>query len=491
MATRGCRALRLLMLTGLGAALVGASESGSCFRPLHHSDQPLKEPPFPDEAVKAMQKYFFANINVNRSGMVVASPGAVPALPDSCVGGYRYHWMRDGALTMAALQRVAQAEKSENAAAARFAADATKDYVAWIQRVRSMTNVDPHTEPKWQIPSGLPYAGGWCRPQTDGPGLRASALMQYARTPGVDKLGIWNLVQFDLDWLAEGASTIGLETCDLWEETRSSDLLWNRVTMRAALVRGAALGREVGDFVAAERYAAAVAQFLVDPLEGHRNTNSSLTECLVLGASDDCSRLGKQLDGAVVLSLVHSGVFGAFADVQGVVAPTLVEVASTVETLNSLFCTIYPINQKDAHNSVPGILYGRYAADTYGGGNPWVFITAALASLLYQVAYSVASGALAPSATDVAAWAKALNSADFSGGANAFVAAGDAVLLRLKHHVLPSDDWHLYEQIDKETGQQYNAKDITWSYAEVLMALLERSKAVARVIDGKPAIVHV
>ena len=33
--------------------------------------------------------------------------------------------------------------------------------------------------------------------------------------------------------------------------------------------------------------------------------------------------------------------------------------------------------------------------------------------------------------------------------------------------VAKEDDGHLYEQIDKKTGRQYNAKDLTWSYAEV------------------------
>jgi hypothetical protein len=34
-------------------------------------------------------------------------------------------------------------------------------------------------EPKFEIPSGEPYTGGWCRPQTDGPALRAMALSKW------------------------------------------------------------------------------------------------------------------------------------------------------------------------------------------------------------------------------------------------------------------------------------------------------------------------
>mgnify|MGYP003352369333 CR=1 FL=1 len=50
---------------------------------------------------------------------------------------------------------------------------------------------------------------------------------------------------------------------------------------------------------------------------------------------------------------------------------------------------------------------------------------------------------------------------------------GDGLLLRLKNYIKPND-FHMYEQIDKNTGQQISAYDLTWSYAEVLNALKER-----------------
>merc|ERR1711874_243717 len=49
-------------------------------------------------------------------------------------------------------------------------------------------------------------------------------------------------------------------------------------------------------------------------------------------------------------------------------------------------------------------------------------------------------------------------------------------LLRILHHVRRDDQWYLYEQLDKVTGEQYNAEGLTWSYAEFLGALVERSQ---------------
>jgi len=45
---------------------------------------------------------------------------------------------------------------------------------------------------------------------------------------------------------------------------------------------------------------------------------------------------------------------------------------------------------------------------------------------------------------------------------NVFLQAGDSVLTRLYNHV-KVDNGHLSEQIDKNSGVQTSAKDLTWS----------------------------
>lgn len=49
---------------------------------------------------------------------------------------------------------------------------------------------------------------------------------------------------------------------------------------------------------------------------------------------------------------------------------------------------------------------------------------------------------------------------------------------RLFLHVKDRDG-HIDEQISKTTGVQTSAKDLTWSYANILSALQERKKAAA------------
>ena len=47
------------------------------------------------------------------------------------------------------------------------------------------------------------------------------------------------------------------------------------------------------------------------------------------------------------------------------------------------------------------------------------------------------------------------------------VSAGDAVLTRLHNHI-KADGGNVDEQIDKYTGKQASAENLTWSYAYIL-----------------------
>jgi hypothetical protein len=71
----------------------------------------------------------------------------------------------------------------------------------------------------------------------------------------------------------------------------------------------------------------------------------------------------------------------------------------------------------------------------------------------------------------ISLWSKAFNIQTIpEDQVNFFKAQGDGLLLRIRHYI-EAYDFHMYEQIDKNTGQQISAYDLTWSYAEVLNAL--------------------
>lgn len=109
------------------------------------------------------------NLNIQGTGAVVAAPDH-----NTPGGSYFFHWMRDGALSMDVfmdLNDMAYAKIKDNMTA----------YQGWVKLTQSQhdDNNDVRIEPKFEIPSGKPYTGGWCRPQTDGPGLRARTLSHW------------------------------------------------------------------------------------------------------------------------------------------------------------------------------------------------------------------------------------------------------------------------------------------------------------------------
>lgn len=155
------------------------------------------------------------------------------------------------------------------------------------------------------------------------------------------------------------------------------------------------------------------------------------------------------------------------------------KVAKTIKTLALTFCSEYQINQQDTKNGEPGVLMGRYPGDSYAGGNPWQLLTAVLAKTFYQGA-SVALTQGFLEQEDQHAWHDLLNierSASSIEFAQAALNAGDAVMNRLYKYV-KNDGGHIAEQIGRNSGLQTSAKDLTWSYANILSAMQQRKKSV-------------
>lgn len=412
-----------------------------------------------------MRKFFLANTNIQGKGGIVAAPDT--STPG---GSYYYHWMRDGALTMRCLQETNPGSFSD-------VETTVKSYAQWVlhnQAEKDPNGIDVRTEPKFELPNGEVFTGGWCRPQNDGPGLRATALIIAAESliangeTNYVKEFLWTgnsasynggAIKFDLDYVVDNYAS---NTCDLWEEIRDADLFWNRFTMKKAMIVGAAFATKMGDSSSASRYTKAM-QAINSTIYSKHFNGAFVQEC---GS--------RTRDSAVIV-----GFNDGFDELDSMFAPTSYEVAMTVASYNTMFCNEYKVNQDDTAKAIPGVLYGRYQGDNYAGGNPWVLSTAALASLFYRGAsYILAHGV--PNSATMAVWQKAFNSVnalptDRTALANVFAAQGDGVLLRLRNHV-SSKGFHLDEQIDRNTGVQVSAEDLTWSYAEVLNAMHLRGK---------------
>jgi glucoamylase len=394
--------------------------------------------PFTENEINTFFNYFLNNINIQSTGAVTASPDL-----NTPGGSYFYHWARDGALTMNTLQSFTNET---------FYKIYFQDYLKWIQIIQSKQDpngIDIRIEPKYEIPSGYAYNGPWCRPQNDGPGLQAIALINS----GLNIIDTWHIIKYNLDYIFYGYNSA---TCDLWEEIVSNDFFWNKVTMAKALSLGSELAYKMGYKTDAENWLYLSNQIKESIYNLHWNGYYYYEST------------NRPIDGAVII-----GLNNGYDDKDNFLNPLSYEVASTVYYYNLAFSSEYSINFSDM--DFYGILYGRYPGDIYAGGNPWIISTAALATLLYRVSYKLNRGEYMSQNT-ISMWEKVFkvkyiprNMSDF------FRLQGDGLLLRLKHYIKPYN-FHMYEQIDKNYGTQISAFDLTWSYAEVLNAIVSRNK---------------
>jgi len=417
--------------------------------------------------VALMRSYFHANLNFQGSGAVIASPDA-----DVGPGGsYRFHWSRDGALSMRTYMN------SYISGAVDWAAFSTNmfSYVKYVLIAHNQTDPfgqDILTEPKFLIPDGKVYPGGWCRPQNDGPALRATTLIQFANI--LIKMGntdfvsqyLWTnntsvygggIIRRDLDYTQGGGAYTN--TCDLWEEVQNSDFFWNRLSHSRAMYLGSQFAQSMGNPDLSKAYLATY-NSMSTGIMAHWNGNFLYEST------------NRPLDGAVIAALNE-----ALDDQMPTpFNPTSQYASGTIAATINAFCMAYPINNIDTKNGVNGVLIGRYPNDGYFGGNPWILLTAYLAQSFYRGSlYSLTTNSLPPSVS-MDNWRYIFptlpNDANLSvkSFASVLLSAGDGVMQRIAHHTA-GNNFHLNEQIDKNQGTQISAYDLTWSYAVVLRTL--------------------
>jgi glucoamylase len=216
-------------------------------------------------------------------------------------------------------------------------------------------------EPKFVV-SGSRFNGAWGRPQRDGPALRAIALITYCNWL-VSNEGhsgfrqaqkvIWPIISNDLSYVGQYWNQTGF---DLWEEVLGSSFFTVQNQHRA-LVQGAKLAHDLGVTCTGCDQAPEVLCFLQSFWNG---------KYIVSNINANTGRTG--LDGNSILGPIS--VFDIDADCNSpTFQPCNSKSLANFKVLMDTFRANYSIN-----SGIPvghGIAVGRYAEDTYMGGNPW------------------------------------------------------------------------------------------------------------------------
>ncbi|KAJ3408449.1 glycoside hydrolase 15 protein [Chytridiales sp. JEL 0842] len=426
-------------------------------------------------------KYLLQAVSVNAPNVL---PGTIIAAPYPNRNNYFFHWIRDGAMVMDVIaQLYKDAPVAEKPAFEKMFADFQS-----FSRKTQTTDASRYGDAKWNL-NGSPYTGPWCNPQNDGPALRATSFMKYARTylangGSITKVrelysGPQGVIKPDLDHVAK---VYNLDNgCDLWEEQRGAHF-FTVATQRRSLAEGAEFARFMNDTDGATYYAAQ-SKALDTKIATFWNVAKQLVQT-TLGA--------RYLDAAVPLGSLH----GSLAD--GVFGPGDDRILNTVYLFEQGFVSEYPLSSSvkaDSSSLALSVPIGRYAGDKYtgnadpgtnliDGAGPWFLTTAAVAEVAYKAAKSyilnkqVTVTALnrplfngpqpAGLGLSVPLGTFALGTTEFQAVVQGLQAYADKHIRRVKTH--GQANYRLSEQYSRVNGAEQGVSDLTWSYAALLTA---------------------
>jgi len=208
---------------------------------------------FNSKDIQILKQNFFANIHNN---------GAIVASPSKQNPNYYYDWIRDSAIALGLIERWYESTQEGQYKQNLY------QYVTWTERLQHQPDPLPGQdilgEPKFYV-DGTPFSGEWGRPQNDGPALRASTLIRFAKQLLKNNESVYvkkHLYNSSMDHQSMGAIKIDLEyiahhwvdaNYDLWEEVLGHHFFTTMVQQKA-LIEGAELARLLGDKKAALFY---------------------------------------------------------------------------------------------------------------------------------------------------------------------------------------------------------------------------------------------
>lgn len=213
-------------------------------------------------------------------------------------------------------------------------------------------------EPKF-LASGARFNGAWGRPQRDGPALRAITLITYSNwlidNGGFDRAQkvIWPIISNDLSYVGQYWNQTGF---DLWEEVLGSSFFTIQNQHRS-LVQGTKLARSLRVTCTGCDQAPEILCFLQSFWNG---------KYIVSNINENNGRTG--IDGNSILGAIAAFDIDAYCD-SPTFQPCNSKMLANFKVLIDTMRATYAIN-----NGTPvgqGVAVGRYAEDTYQGGNPW------------------------------------------------------------------------------------------------------------------------
>ncbi|KAF2757603.1 putative glucan 1,4-alpha-glucosidase [Pseudovirgaria hyperparasitica] len=449
-----------------------------------YGNSPSKLDSYIESQLQRSLQGVFDNIGPDGAKAPGAHAGIVIASPSTLDPDYYFTWTRDSALT---LKMVVDEFLTGNENVEHY----IKEYITAQAILQTVSNPSGSLssgrglgEPKYYS-NITRFNRSWGRPQRDGPALRATAIIAYARyllsrgkTQEV-KSRVWPVVKNDLAYVAQFWNSTGF---DLWEEVNGRSFFATAVQHRA-LVEGAALANKIGLSCADCDSQAPNVLCLLQTYWNGQYIVSNMGVSAVRTGIDANSVLG---------SLATFDPTASCTD--ETFQPCSHRALANLKVYVDSFRPAYTINA--GLNESVAAATGRYTEDVYYFGNPWYLTTLAVAEQLYDAVQQWrALSSLTVTSVDLAFW-KAIKSDAAEGTYNAGTQSFDSYLstamtfadgfVDIVKKYTPIDGG-LAEQYSRENGTAVSARDLTWSYASfVTMAAARRAALIHSSKERKP-----
>ncbi|KAH9820671.1 family 15 glycoside hydrolase [Melampsora americana] len=481
----------LLALTALGFLILWSQDLfGKLFE--HQKSEDIKLDQWIETQTNISWNAMINNIGVNGS-----YPGVVIASPSTYEPDYFYTWTRDSALVMKEI--VIRYEDGDNSVL-----NVIKSYISVSKVIQDQSRLYSTVglgEPKYYV-NGHVFMGPWGRPQRDGPALRATTLIKFAKVylqRGGEEAskyvrevlydGQWDsrsVIKADLEYIA---STWSKTSFDLWEEVDGHHYYTFSV-IRSALADGVKFSHQMNDPGAADWY-----QLQLSAITPRLDLFWDNQRGVILATQNWTYPYGKTswLDVSTILASLHT-------ENNGHPSRPSSQILATHHALVDSMSDLYPLNRLYASRSAKAI--GRYPEDVYDGvgkseGNPWYLATLACAEMLYRTVHDIyqlrklnTPRSIYIGHEGLAFWRQF----DHSDGlrADSKIGIKSSKMIRILSQMkLVADDYvritshwitnngSMHEQFDRHRGTPKGARDLTWSYAAFLSMDRARKSVLA------------
>lgn len=430
-----------------------------------------------DNQIQTMLEHSLPRMACNLS---VDAPGSVIAAPENRDPDYYYHWIRDSGIIVRSLNRLIPFVK--NSPSEPIIHRFISDFARFSEKLQLTESPHGAGETRFR-PDGSVDVSEWPRPQFDGLALRALALLDYLMQNKEvvsleDTRRMRRVIRRDLDNIVKFRNESGF---DLWEYANGFHF-FTRMTQLRALTTG----QKVFGVEAPKSWALA-AKDLHHQLQSHWHPETgtiSWAGAVTDSHGQPISIRFEDYDTSVALAVIHAAPAGDFDDLDE-------RVWSSLWKQESYFLKNFPLNKDKKF----GPAIGRDPYDDYYGGNAFFFLTAAYAEHRFRAAMQLqqvpeirVTAFRQPTLEHLLRRPLEIDSSvpDLDELARAFANEGDA-FLKTMLDVIPSDGM-MAEQMSKVDGSPRSAKDLTWSYAALLTAILQREEWKRSSVDYSKAL---